>query len=335
MIKIGLIGIGRLGAQYLERILESDYFTFIGCYDTDPNQLKRIEEDFSITCFNDVDELIRQCDAVCIVTSIESHFYYAEKAIKYSKHVFVEKPICNNLEEARKLVALVEEAGIKFQVGHIERFNPAFLASQDEVIDPKFIEAHRLSHFDVKCKDTSVVLDLMIQDIDIILHLVKGNIKSISASGVAVVSDEIDIANARIEFDNGSVASLTASRISNHKMRKMLFFQKDNQITIDFLQRETELLKVSERQKGHSIPIRFNEQTRYLNSETIALEEYDALKEELNSFAECMIFNTEPKVTALDGFRSLEVACEILQKIQKLNGTSLVESEHTDEPVNY
>lgn len=319
MIKIGIIGIGRLGSQHLERLLESDYFTVVGCFDIDTDKLQRINEDYTIKCFNDVDELIKVCDAVDIMTPSDSHFYYAEKAIRHGKHVFIDKPLSNNFEEAKKLVALVREAGVKFQVGHIERFNPAFLALQNQEINPMFIEAHRLSHFDAKRTADSVVLDIMIHDIDIVLAVVKANVKSISASGVSVLSDLIDIANARIEFDNGCVANLTASRTSVQKMKKMLFFQKDNHITLDFLHRETEVLKLSETAKNNSVPLRTKENTKYLNSETIVLEEYDALKEELNSFAECLIFNTEPRVTALDSLKSLEVAHEILHKINRMN----------------
>ncbi|HPH87123.1 MAG TPA: Gfo/Idh/MocA family oxidoreductase [Chitinophagales bacterium] len=320
MIKIGIIGIGRLGAQHLEKLLNSDYFKVVGCFDADSAKLQRIEEDYTINCFNDVDELISKCDAVDILTPADSHFYYAEKAIRHGKHVFIDKPISNNFEEAKKMVELIREAGIKFQVGHIERFNPAYLALQHLEINPMFIEAHRLSNFDAKRTADSVIFDVMIHDIDIVLSVVKANIKSINASGVSVLSDQIDIANARIEFDNGCVANLTASRTSVQKMRKMLFFQKDNHITLDFLHRETEILKLSEIAKHNSIPLRTQENTKYLNSETMVLEEYDALKEELNSFAECLIFNTEPRVSALDGLKSLEVAHEILRKIQKMNG---------------
>jgi predicted dehydrogenase len=320
MIKIGIIGIGRLGAQHLEKLLNSDYFKVVGCFDADSAKLQRIEEDYTINCFNDVDELISKCDAVDILTPADSHFYYAEKAIRHGKHVFIDKPISNNFEEAKKMVELIREAGIKFQVGHIERFNPAYLALQHLEINPMFIEAHRLSNFDAKRTADSVIFDVMIHDIDIVLSVVKANIKSINASGVSVLSDQIDIANARIEFDNGCVANLTASRTSVQKMRKMLFFQKHNHITLDFLHRETEILKLSETAKHNSIPLRTQENTKYLNSETMVLEEYDALKEELNSFAECLIFNTEPRVSALDGLKSLEVAHEILRKIQKMNG---------------
>lgn len=309
-----------MGAQHLEKLLNSDYFKVVGCFDADSAKLQRIEEDYTINCFNDVDELISKCDAVDILTPADSHFYYAEKAIRHGKHVFIDKPISNNFEEAKKMVELIREAGIKFQVGHIERFNPAYLALQHLEINPMFIEAHRLSNFDAKRTADSVIFDVMIHDIDIVLSVVKANIKSINASGVSVLSDQIDIANARIEFDNGCVANLTASRTSVQKMRKMLFFQKDNHITLDFLHRETEILKLSETAKHNSIPLRTQENTKYLNSETMVLEEYDALKEELNSFAECLIFNTEPRVSALDGLKSLEVAHEILRKIQKMNG---------------
>lgn len=330
MIKIGVIGVGRVGSQHLERLMESEYFRVVGCYDIEPAKLARIEEDYSVKCFTDVDELMLKCDAVDIVSSADSHFFYAEKAIKYGKHVFVEKPITNDLDEAKKLVELVREAGIKFQVGHIERFNPAYLALKNQEIHPKFIEAHRLLPFDPKNTDVSLILDLMIHDIDIVLSVVKANIKSISASGVAVLTDQIDIANARIEFDNGCVANLTTSRASIQKMRKMLFFQKDNHITLDFLHRETELLKLSETAGHNSIPLRTEDNVKYLNSETIVLEEYDAMKEQLNSFAECLIFNTEPKVSALDGLKNLEVAHEILQKINKINGNGILQKSESE-----
>ena len=322
MIKIGVIGIGRLGSQHLERLLESDYFKVVGCFDMEPSKLQRIQEDYTIKCYSDVDELISKCDAVDILTPSDSHFYYAEKAIRHGKHVFIDKPISN-----KRMVELGREEGIKFQVGHIERFNPAFLALQHLEMNPMFIEAHRLSHFDAKRTADSVIFDVMIHDIDIVLSVVKANIKSINASGVSVLSDQIDIANARIEFDNGCVANLTASRTSVQKMRKMLFFQKDNHITLDFLHREAEMLNLSETAKHNSVPLRMEENTKYLNSETMVLEEYDALKEELNSFAECLIFNTEPKVTALDGLKSLEVAHEILRKINKLNGSNHLAQE--------
>jgi len=323
MIKIGVIGIGRVGAQHLEKLLKNPYFKVVGCFDMDKEKLERVGEEFSVKYFDDVDELILACDAVDILTSADSHFYYAEKAIRFGKHVFIDKPISNNLEEAKRLAELVREAGIKFQIGHIERFNPAFLALQQLEIHPMYIETQRLSAFDIRKTSDSIIFDTMIHDIDIVLAVVKANIKHINASGVSVLSDQIDIANARIEFDNGCVANLTASRTSIQKIRKMLFFQREHHITLDFLHREAEILKLSESAGHNSIPLRSHESIRYLNSETLVPEEYDALKEELNSFAECLIFNTEPKVSVLDGLRSLEIAHEILRKIHKLNGHHL------------
>lgn len=320
MIKIGIIGIGRTGSQHLEKLLENDYFNVVGCFDIDQEKLRQIGEEYAIQCFADVDELILQCDAVDILTSVNSHFYYAEKAIRYGKHVFIDKPISNNLNEAKRLVELIREAGIKFQIGHIERFNPAFIALQSLAVNPLLIEAHRLSTFDANKISESVIFDILIHDIDIVLSLVQANIKHINAGGVSVLSNQIDVVNVRIEFDNGCVANLTAGRIATQKKRKMLFFERDRHIVLDFLHREVEVVKISETAKHNSVPMRSYENIRYINSETLITEEYDALKEELNSFAECLIFNKEPKISALDGLRSLEVAHEILRKINKLNG---------------
>jgi predicted dehydrogenase len=320
MVKIGIIGVGRLGSQHVEQLLESPLFEVIGCYDNNPGQLQKIREDYDVATFDQVEDLIDRCDALDIVTPATTHYFYSEKAIRKGKHVFVEKPISDDPEEAEQMVKLANEAGIKMQIGHIERFNPAYLALSGTTLHPMFIESHRMAHFDPRGTDVSVVLDLMIHDIDIILHLVKANIRSISASGVPVVTEHPDIANARIEFDNGCVANLTASRVSMNKVRKMRFFQKDHSICIDFLHRETDILHVSEHSGHNSIPIRTAETVRYLNSQNVPAQEYDALKEELESFAHCITDNTEPRVSGQDGFRSLEVAHEILKKINRANG---------------
>ncbi|MCB0507452.1 MAG: Gfo/Idh/MocA family oxidoreductase [Chitinophagales bacterium] len=325
MIKIGIIGLGRMGIRHFEKLMESPYFEVVGCYDIEPEKLQRLEEDYTVHCFDDVDELISKCDAVDILTPANAHYFYAEKAIKQSKHVFLNQPLSNNLEDAKKLVELVRESGVKLQVGHIERFNPAFLALQQLEVQPMFIESQRWNNFHVKRTSESVVLDEMLHDIDIVLSIVKANIKSISASGVSVVSNQIDVANARIEFDNGCVANLTASRTAVQKMRKMQLFQKDNQITIDFLNRETTVLKLSEKEnQPHSLK---DEKEKQIKTENLILEEYDALKEELNSFAECLIFNTEPRVSVMDALKNLEIASEILQKIYKINSPDFSENE--------
>lgn len=320
MIRIGVIGVGRQGAQHVAQLLESPHFNVVGCFDANPEQLDRIREDHDIRCFVDVDELIDLCDAVDIVTSPDAHLYYGEKAIRKGKHVFVEKPIAGDPEEAQQLVKLAGEAGIKLQVGHIERFNPAYLALNGTSLHPMFIESHRMSLFDPRSAGTSVVMDLMMHDIDLILHIVKANIRSISASGVPVVTEFPDIANARIEFDNGCVANLTASRVSMSKLRKMRFFQKDHSICIDFLHRETDILHVSEHSGHNAVPIRTEETLRYVNSQHLPAQEYDALKAELESFAMCITDNTEPRVSGQDGYRTLEVASEIMKKINRANG---------------
>lgn len=320
MIKIGVIGIGKIGSQHLEKLIDSAYFMVVGCYDVDLKKLNRVTTDYGVKPFTNVDELIHKCDAVAILSAADSHFYYAEKAIKYGKHVFIDKPMSTQVEEAKRLAELIKEAGIKFQIGHNERFNPAFLAIQHLAIQPMFIESHRLLPFDKHRSTASIIYDVMLHDIDIVLSTVKANVRSVNASGVSVLSDQIDIANARIEFDNGCVANLTAGRTSMQKMRKMLFFQKDHHITLDFLKREAEILHLSETKGNNSIPLQIQNDIKYVNNEMLIPEEYDALKIELNSFAECLIFNTEPKITALDGLKCVEVANEILLKINKLNG---------------
>jgi len=322
VIKIGIIGIGKIGSLHLEKFLDSPYYKVIGCYDADFEKLQRVTSEYAVKPFTNVDELIHLCDAVAILSSAESHFFYAEKCIKFGKHVFIDKPMSKQIDEAKRLVELIKEAGIKFQIGHSERFNPAFLAIQHLDIQPMFIESHRLLPFDKHRTTESIIFDDMLHDIDIVLSVVKANIRSINASGVSVLSDQIDIANARIEFDNGCVANLTAGRTSIQKMRKMQFFQKDHQISLDFFRREAEVLQLSEIAGQNSIPLRNENDTKYLNNEMLVPEEYDALKIELNSFAECLIFNSEPKITASDGLKCTEVANEILLKINKLNGNN-------------
>mgnify|MGYP002822408853 CR=1 FL=1 len=243
MLKIGVIGAGHLGKIHIKLIKESnDEYELVGFYDVNPENAQKVAKEFQITPYDDIDKLIDDCQVVDIVTPTLSHYDCASKALKKSKHVFIEKPLTNTVEEAKKLMLLAEEANVKVQVGHVERFNPAFLAAKEYITRPMFIETHRLAQFNPRGTDVSVVLDLMIHDLDIILSLVKANIRKISASGVAVVSNTPDIANARIEFDNGCVANLTASRISLKNMRKSRFFQKDAYISVDFLEKEVQIV---------------------------------------------------------------------------------------------
>lgn len=316
-LKIGLIGLGRLGSVHLEHLLQSSYFELVGCFDNNPAQMVRIAEDYAVTCFKSADALMDAVDAVDIVTPASTHYYYAEKALRRSRHVFIEKPMTENLVEAEQIVALAREANVKVQIGHIERFNPVMKAVKALNPEPMFIEAHRLAPFDPRGTDVSVVLDLMIHDIDLVLSLVKANIRSISANGVAVISREPDIANARIAFDNGCVANLTASRVSMQKMRKLRFFQKNAYMSLDFLKREAEYITLDDDQGNNGIMLEYEGQTKYVHASQLEVVEYDALKEELESFAKAVLQNTTPVVSALDGYNALDVAFQVMKKIQR------------------
>jgi predicted dehydrogenase len=262
--------------------------------------------------------LMDACDIVDIVAPTPSHFALCEKAIRKGKHVFVEKPLANSMDEARELVKLVKESNVKLQVGHVERFNPAYLALQSMPMNPLFIEVHRLAQFDPRGTEVSVILDLMIHDIDIILSLVRSEVKSISASGVAVLTDTPDIASVRIEFNNGCVANLTSSRISMKKMRKMRLFQKDAYIGIDFLNKKTEIIKLKTPQDIDVFA--FDIETPH-GKKTIALSnpsvpEVNAIRLELEKFATAILTNTPTLVSEVDGFRAMDIAHQILQKIK-------------------
>ena len=317
MLKVGVIGAGHLGKFHLNNWAEIEGIQLIGFTDTDDANAAVVAQKYKIPRFDDVEKLIEACDALDIVTPTSSHFGLCELAIKKGKHVFVEKPLANTMEEAKTLVKLAKEANIKFQVGHVERFNPAFLALKNYSLEPMFIEVHRLAQFNPRGTDVSVILDLMIHDIDIILSLVKSNVKFISANGVAVMSDTPDIANVRIEFDNGCVANLTSSRISMKKMRKMRLFQKDAYIGIDFLEKKTEVIKLNA--PGDTNVFTFDIETNN-GKKTIAIanpiiEDGNAIKMELEAFYQAIINNTDTPVNVLDGFRAMDVAHQILDKI--------------------
>src|SRR6478672_5804571 len=244
MIKVGVFGVGHLGKFHLNNWKTIKDAEVVGFFDPSDENASAVTEEYKLKRFKNADELIAACDAVDIIAPTISHFELCKKAVTKSKHVFVEKPLANTMDEARELIKLIKEADIKFQVGHVERFNPAFITLRDHHLSPMFIEVHRLAQFNPRGTDVSVILDLMIHDIDIILSLVKSPVKNIFANGVSVMSDTPDIANVRIEFDNGCVANLTSSRISMKKMRKMRMFQKDSYISVDFLEKKTEIIKL-------------------------------------------------------------------------------------------
>lgn len=322
MLKIGILGAGHLGKIHLQILKEIDDFELVGFFDPLLKHALEAEEKYGVKRFFSIESLIEAVDVVDIVTPTLSHFDCAEKSIKLSKHVFIEKPLTNTIEEAKKLIDLSSEANVKVQVGHVERFNPAFVAAKDSISHPMFIETHRLAQFNPRGTDVPVILDLMIHDIDIVLSLVKSNIKNISASGVAVISNTPDIANARIEFDNGCVANLTSSRISLKNMRKSRFSQRDAYVSVDFLNKRVEIVKIKNVEgdadplsitvdPGNGKPLKeiYFDKPEVINS--------NAIKEELISFAKSINEDLTPAVTIHDGFEAMQVAHQILDILKK------------------
>ncbi len=317
MLKIGVFGVGHLGKFHLNNWKEIPGTELVGFYDPNDETANEVAEKYQLPRFLDANELIDSCDLIDVVAPTNFHFELCEKAIKKGKHVFVEKPLANTMDEARQLVKLVKESGIKLQVGHVERFNPAFLAIKDMQLNPMFIEVHRLSQFNPRGTEVSVILDLMIHDIDIILSIVKSDVKNISASGVSVMTETPDIANVRIEFDNGCVANLTSSRISMKKMRKIRLFQKDSYIGIDFLNKKTEIIKLKEPQDANVFAFEIETPA---GRKTIAIAnpvipEINAIKRELEEFKYAIINNTRTVVSEMDGLMAMDVAHQILEKI--------------------
>lgn len=320
-MKIGVIGAGHLGRIHISQILEVEGLELIGFFDSDPNRVFEISKEFGIKSFSSPEVLINSVDAIDIVTPTLSHFDIACKAIRESKHVFIEKPLVNTIEEAEKLIKLTGEADVKVQVGHVERFNPAFVSVQNLISNPMFIESHRLAQFNPRGTDVPVILDLMIHDIDIVLSVVKSNIRKISASGVAVVSDSPDIANARLEFDNGCVANLTASRISLKNMRKTRIFQKDAYVSVDFLTKESEIVRMKPL-LGEPDPLSMyidlgNEKgKKEIYFEKPQIVEHNAIREELRSFMNSIINDEKTVVTIEDGYQALNIAYQVLEKMR-------------------
>ncbi len=320
MLKIGVIGAGHLGKIHIRLLKEITTANFIGFYDHNPDAALKVAEEFGVKAFATADELIDACDAIDIVTPTLTHFENAVKVLRKSKHVFIEKPITHTVIEAKKLVALVTESGVKAQIGHVERFNPAFLAARKYLNNPLFIETHRLAEFNPRGTDVSVVHDLMIHDIDIVLSVVKSPVKRIHASGVAVVSDTPDIANARIEFDNGCIANLTSSRISLKSMRKSRFFQRDAYIAIDFFKKKAEVVRLKnvDGEPGPldiTIDLGNGRGTKQIYFEQPEVEESNAIKMELEQFIDAIQNNRPVPVSANEGYHALTVAHQVMDKI--------------------
>jgi predicted dehydrogenase len=317
MLKVGVFGVGHLGKFHLDNWKEIENVKLAGFYDPSDETAKEVAEKYNLKRYNDADKLIDVCDAVDVVAPTNHHFALCEKAIRKGKHVFVEKPLAYTIDEGRLLVNMAREANIKMQVGHVERFNPAFLAVKDMRLNPMFIEVHRLAQFNPRGTEVSVILDLMIHDIDIILSIIKSDVKNIFASGVAVMTDTPDIANVRIEFNNGCVANLTSSRISMKKMRKIRMFQKDSYIGIDFLEKKTEIIKIKEPQDLNvfAFDIETPNGKKALAIANPQISPANAIKLELEAFVNSIEENKPTVVSEIDGFLAMEVAHQILEKI--------------------
>jgi predicted dehydrogenase len=319
MLKIGVFGVGHLGKFHLNNWKEISGVELVGFYDPNDDIAKEVEEKYGLKRYLNALDLVQDIDAADIVAPTNHHFALCELAIKKGRHVFVEKPLANTIEEGRQILKMTKEANVKVQVGHVERFNPAYQAVKNLQLKPMFIEVHRLAQFNPRGTEVSVILDLMIHDIDIILSIVKSDVKHISASGVAVMTDTPDIANVRIEFNNGCVANLTSSRISMKKMRKIRLFQKDAYIGIDFLDKKTEIIKL--RQDGDEDAFTFDIDTPH-GTKTIAITNPDikpanAIKDELTAFRDSIVDNKPTVVSEIDGYLAMEVAHKILEKINK------------------
>jgi predicted dehydrogenase len=320
MLKIGVFGAGHLGKTHLKLAEASDKLELVGFYDSNLETagIKDLSSKFHL--FKSPEALIEAVDIVDIVTPTLSHFEIAKKAIESKKHVFIEKPITHSVEEANELVRLAQYYGVKGQVGHVERFNPAYEAVLPSLTNPKFIETHRLSEFNPRGTDVSVVLDLMIHDIDIVLSVVKSPIQNIHASGVAVISETPDICNARIQFENGTVANFTASRISLKKMRKSRFFQKNAYIAVDFLTKKVEVVKMKDATADTNEDMALlltnaEGEKKQIYFENPSIKNTNPILEELEHLASCIRENKEPRISLVEGAKALEVADQIIKKL--------------------
>jgi len=316
MLKVGVLGAGHLGKIHLRLLQESKSYDLIGFYDPDTEAAKILTEEKGYTYFDTIDALIHAVDVVDVVTPTSFHHEMAIQCLTAGKHVFIEKPITQTIAQAEELVQLADAKGLKGQVGHVERFNPAFKAIKQHIEHPMFIEAHRLAEFNPRGTDVPVVLDLMIHDLDVILSVVKSKVKNVRGSGVSVISETPDIANARIEFENGCVANLTASRISLKNMRKTRFFQKDAYIAVDFLTKKVEVVKMKDapEKPGEFDLILQNAEgvKKQIYFEPPTVEESNAILEELNAFADAINKNTDPIVTLAHAKEALRIAHQII-----------------------
>ena len=325
-LKIGIVGVGHFGKNHV-RSLKSSKYDLVGFYDINKDTSDQVEKEFEVKQFQSYDALLNEVDVIDVVVPTSSHFEVAARAIKAGKHVFIEKPVTTTLEEALELKKLTNDFNVKIQVGHIERFNPAFTTVRDFISDPKFIEVHRLGQFHPRNKDVPVVFDLQIHDIDIVLNIVNSEISAIYSSGVPVISDSPDITNARLEFKNGCVVNMTSSRISMKQMRKLRLFQSNAYITIDFLEKKSEIVRIKEVHGNVDDPFALimdlgeGKSKKQIFFEKPDIPLTNAMIEELNSFYDSIVDDKTPVVSIDDGYKSLKLAFEIIERMNSvLNG---------------
>ncbi len=321
MIKLGLLGVGHLGKIHLKCLLAIEQIELTGIFDSNTKVAQSVAQTYNVRLFNSYEELLDCSEAVDIVTPTSTHFKLAKQAIRQGKHVFIEKPLTDTVETALALIDLQKKYPVKIQVGHVERFNPAFQAIQDIRLHPLFIEAHRLAIFNPRGTDVSVVLDLMIHDLDLVLNMVQSPLQSLSASGVAVVSKQLDIANVRLEFQNGCVANLTASRISMKQMRKIRLFQKDAYLSLDLLEKKTEVVQLwnedDPNKPSVSMTLDTEEGKKYIGIQAPKVKEINAIQMELSTFANSILNDTIPVVTIEEGYNCLALAHQIIEEIER------------------
>jgi predicted dehydrogenase len=325
-IKAGVIGVGHLGRHHARVYSQIPEAQLVGIHDTDSEKAQRIAKEFDTRYFENLSDLVERIDAVSLVVPTTFHYSLACDILGCGKNLLVEKPITETVKQAEELVSLVGSKNVILQVGHIERFNPAFKAIENLKLEPKFIESHRLAQFNPRGTDVAVVLDLMIHDLDLILSLVKSKVKTIEAAAIPVISDSEDIANARLTFENGCVANITSSRISARPLRKMRLFEKNSYISLDFLQRSVEIYKLvdadfvskEEREKKTVVGnIPSGEVGKTIIYEKPEIENEDMLTLEIKSFLDAVKKKKHPKVSGEDGKRALEVALEVVDKAKE------------------
>jgi predicted dehydrogenase len=324
-INLGVIGVGHLGTFHARLAADIDLIELTGVYDIDQEKAAQVGAQCATVPYADLDDLLCRVDAVSIVVPTSAHFHVAMKALDHDCHIFIEKPITSTVKEAEQIIDKAGSRNKKIQVGHIERFNPAMLALKGHTLEPLFIEAHRLSQFNPRGCDVSVVLDLMIHDLDLILYLVNSRVVQTDACGVAVVSNTEDIANVRLTFESGCVANLTSSRISLAPMRKMRLFQKNQYITMDFIKKKSDIFllrdqfRTAEPEPSDMVvsQIGTGDRARNIVYQKCDHPEVNSLKMELEEFARAILFDLAPEISGEQGMQALEVANTILEKIAR------------------